>query len=322
MCWPGKYPWVFSWRNKEKNTDLSVTTQHVIKKQQKRHLSNKTMSRFCFYNTTRSVTATKRNKFNQTTGSPIHLCERNGPQAVHELHKHIPSPSQGNASLGVSNGYTEKHNTQMETITLKGAVLLKELRNKPTQRAPHCWTVCCPLCAHFQVQTAQNHRADPIQQPDLNKNSCACENNSKSLFIEAALQPEVGVREGGIFGKQSQRWQSWSNIETDWKVRLMALCSLVYIAASNHKDCRNLSALVLRLCPISRLGKAQCFFLLSEKMPRSQLDLPYRVHSGPLSSLPGAAIPLPYSATRTEKRKLTGEDGRKAEEASMLDMYK
>lgn len=172
------------------------------------------------------------------------------------------------------------------------------------------------------MQTAQNCCADPIQQPDLNKDFRAFENNSKSLFVTAALRPKVAVCEGGIFGKQSQHWQSWSNTKTDWTLRLMALHSLVYIAASNHRDCRNLSALVLRLCSNSKLGKGQRFFLWSEKMPRSQLDLPCRVHSGPLSSLPGAAIPLPYSATRTEKWKLIGEDGRKAEEASTLYIHR
>lgn len=31
MSWPEKYPWVFFWKNEEKNTDLSTMTQCVIK---------------------------------------------------------------------------------------------------------------------------------------------------------------------------------------------------------------------------------------------------------------------------------------------------
>lgn len=107
-----------------------------------------------------------------------------------------------------------------------------------------------------------------------------------------------------------KKWDLWSYI--DWCTQ----------GASNRKGCRHLSVLTLSLCCNSRLGEVKHFFLLSETMPRSQFDLPCRVHSGPSSSLPGAAIPLPYSATKTEKWKLIGEDGKKAEEVNMLCIHK
>lgn len=83
-----------------------------------------------------------------------------------------------------------------------------------------------------------------------------------------------------------KKWDLWCSI--GWWTQ----------AASNCKDCRHLSVMVLSLCCNSRLGEVKHFFLLPEKMPRSQFDLPCRVHSRPSSSLPGAAIPLPCSATK------------------------
>lgn len=69
------------------------------------------------------------------------------------FHEHIPSPSQGNASFLVSPVdmlRSKKH--RWKTITLKGAVLLQELRNKQTQ-----WVPSLKLCAAFCVlKTTQN----------------------------------------------------------------------------------------------------------------------------------------------------------------------
>lgn len=143
-------------------------------------------------------------------------------------------------------------------------------------------TVCCLLHAPATQNrrlkiwsTLGNNPNNPVFKSDTAASSrCA---SGWELWEEEPTLRELKHHKDGV-----KKWDLWCSI--DWWTR----------AASNCKDRRYLSGLVFGLCR----GEAKRFFPLPKKMPRGQFDLPCRARSRPSSSPPGAAIPLPCSATK------------------------